>query len=532
MKKSLLLIAASVLGLQGAVAAPVLPEAGKFYKVKHSSGLYLTRDGGAFKIAAEDAENDGQYFRFDDFDADQAYSLRTDNGLYLSSDNGWTSGLLSNPNYKLAEFNVAADGDNVLFKCIGKVAGSDCLGTDKTEDGSLVYTDKKGDKAEHKWTLEAAAEYEAPSLAVGEDKYPEYQLPEGDPRATAYEGYKLVFAEEFNGEGIQPSKDIWNYERGWMRNNEIQLYWSDPDNTWEENGFLVFNGRREEKESKRNPYYDKRYGKKWYEMMEYLEWTSASIITKGSWDGNYSWQYGIYEVRAKVPAYTGMWPAIWSTGRQYSWPRGGEIDLMEWYGGKIHGNVCWNKGSWNSKTVDYATLNREDPNTEWGDEWHIWKMVWDYDHMEMWCDNVLVNNIDLNTTVNDDFGGENDGSNVNPFREVRQVLWLNLAIGGNNGGNVANCPDDNYYLVDYARVYQKIGSDGKAVYHVEDYAPDATKTVPENNPRQSGVNSVIADNSENAVTEYYNLQGMRIENPRAGQMVVMRKGGKAEKILF
>lgn len=532
MKKSILLIAASVLGLQGAIAAPVLPEAGKFYKVKHSTGLYLTRDGGAFKIAAEDAENDGQYFRFDDPDSDQAYSLRTDNGMYLSSDGKWTACLLSNPNYKMAEFNVAVEGENVVLKCFGMNEQKNCLGTDDTEAGSLVYTDKKGDDAKHQWTLVAVTGYEAPSLAVGEDKYPEYQLPEGDPRATAYEGYKLVFAEEFNGEGegVQPSKDIWKYERGWVRNDEIQLYWNYPENIWEENGFLVFNGRREEKDTKRNPLYDKRYGTKWYEKMEYLEWTSASIITKGSWDGNYSWQYGIYEVRAKLPAYTGMWPAIWSTGQQYSWPKGGEIDLMEWYGGRIHGNVCWDNEKWNSATVDYATLNREDPNTEWGDEWHIWKMIWDYDHIEMWCDNVLVNNIDLNTTVNHVEEGK-DWSGVNPFRDVRQVLWLNLAIGGRSGGSVDNCPDDNYYLVDYARVYQKIGSDGKAVYHVEDYAPDATKTVPENNPR-SGISNVISNMDEDAAVEYYNLQGMRIENPREGQMVVMRKGNKAEKILF
>lgn len=47
----------------------------------------------------------------------------------------------------------------------------------------------------------------------------------------------------------------------------------------------------------------------------------------------------------------------------------------------------------------------------------------------------------------------------------------------------------------------------------------------------TGVDEVI-DNNENAPVEYYNLQGMRVENPAAGQLYIKRQGSKATKILF
>ena len=43
--------------------------------------------------------------------------------------------------------------------------------------------------------------------------------------------------------------------------------------------------------------------------------------------------YGYYEIRAKLPAETGAWPAIWLLGqdrRSSGWPDTGEIDLVEW----------------------------------------------------------------------------------------------------------------------------------------------------------------------------------------------------------
>lgn len=45
----------------------------------------------------------------------------------------------------------------------------------------------------------------------------------------------------------------------------------------------------------------------------------------------------------------------------------------------------------------------------------------------------------------------------------------------------------------------------------------------------TGVESVSIDND--SAVEYFNMQGIRIDNPADGQMVIRRQGGKANVIM-
>ncbi|MBD5276473.1 MAG: hypothetical protein HDS30_02290 [Bacteroides sp.] len=45
-----------------------------------------------------------------------------------------------------------------------------------------------------------------------------------------------------------------------------------------------------------------------------------------------------------------------------------------------------------------------------------------------------------------------------------------------------------------------------------------------------GLNEVAVDNNENAPVEYFNLQGVRINEPAAGQIVIRRQGNKTTKL--
>lgn len=49
------------------------------------------------------------------------------------------------------------------------------------------------------------------------------------------EGYKLVWSDEFEKDGIPDAKN-WTYEHGFVRNEELQLY--QPENAFCKNGFL------------------------------------------------------------------------------------------------------------------------------------------------------------------------------------------------------------------------------------------------------------------------------------------------------
>lgn len=537
-KKFYLLSLLAVAGSLAASAATLtVPDTDKYYRIRHVSGLYLTDDGFSSRISNR-VDDNTQIVRFIPVEGEEGlYNIkRMSSGMLCGTDNKWTSTPISR-NIPQSQYRISlADNSNyVVLMSESMNNGKNCLGTDNTVSGSEVYTDKSGkDTQKHYWVLEEAELYPSESEEL-QDLYPDKQLPDNDPRANAYEGYKLVFAQEFSDEN--PSHDIWKFEEGFCRNKEDQWYNGDK-NIYVQDGVLVIEGRDVTSEKIPNPKYD-RYNNNWPSSIgEHLTWTSGSMMTKGSANGGYTWKYGIYEVRAKVPQYVGSWPAIWSTGVEHEWPYGGEIDIMEYYGNCIHGNVCWGNGArwngyWNSATVHDNVLG-----AGWGDEYHIWRMVWDYDHMELWCDDILVNNINLDTTVNaipsDNF---DHGNGCNPFRDVRQMLWLNLALGGQNGGSLANTPRPLRYLVDYARVYQKIGTDGKATYLVDDKISEPTFSVKDGEENHSAVETVSA--VEPAVSErvIYNLQGMRVTaDPErlhgSDSVYIVVENGKSRKVIF
>ncbi|MCC8177007.1 MAG: hypothetical protein LUC85_06960 [Bacteroidales bacterium] len=48
----------------------------------------------------------------------------------------------------------------------------------------------------------------------------------------------------------------------------------------------------------------------------------------------------------------------------------------------------------------------------------------------------------------------------------------------------------------------------------------------------NGVSDIIVDGNANAPVEYYNLQGLRVTNPTAGQLLIRRQGSNVSKILY
>ncbi|MBD0401734.1 family 16 glycosylhydrolase [Flammeovirga sp. EKP202] len=271
--------------------------------------------------------------------------------------------------------------------------------------------------------------------------------------------YHLVWSDEFNTDGaIDTTK--WDHERGFQRNNEAQYY--HPDNLIQKDGDLVISAIREQFA---NEDYDPS-SSDYRKNRQYANWTSGSIYTRGTFD----FLYGRVECRAKVTNLTGTWPAIWTVGQisgeqtygdsldllgcqTNEWPAAGEIDIMENYGGKILGNYAVaNKNRWSAKwdarAVEVSKFN--DPN--WADKYHIWTLDWTEDKLRIFVDGVFIN--EMSTDVAN-HAEAYDCPGKAPFKNSPQMLWLNLALGGNAGGSTANLPDSTVYLVDYIRVYQK-----------------------------------------------------------------------------
>ncbi len=266
-----------------------------------------------------------------------------------------------------------------------------------------------------------------------------YHPDKSSPKAPS--GYELVWNEEFDRDG-KPDSSNWSHEYGLVRNNELQ--WYQPDNAVVKDGLLVIEGRRERV---KNEFYDPD-SKDWRKNTEWAAYTSSSINTRGK----HSFQYGIFEIRAKIDPSLGMWPAIWTLGITKGWPANGEIDIMEYYQvdgeATILANAAWAhqrlRAAWDEVKVPFSKFLEKDP--DWADKFHVWKMEWDESFIRLYLDDELLNEVDLSLTLNPD--------GFNPFHQPHYIL-LNLAIGS-NGGDPSSTSFPRTYLVDYVRVFQKI----------------------------------------------------------------------------
>lgn len=289
-----------------------------------------------------------------------------------------------------------------------------------------------------------------------------------DPNAapqTLDNGRSLVWSDEFNTDGAFDAS-MWVPENGFCRNNEAQ--WYQGENATVKDGNLVITAK---KERKANPNYEAG-SSDWKKNREYAEYTSASLVS------NFTFNRGTLICRAKLPCKSGTWPAIWTTGHYtgwpngaWEWPYGGEIDIMEYYPNhstglpSIHANVCWGtdtrwSGAWDSMNVPTDSFDELD----WDYKYHVWRMDWDMDNIMLYCDGQLINQIELSKTNNGNgswWGGDawNAGAWRNPFKDTDwnpcyQQIFLNLALGGDNGGAIDDASTPFEYLVDYIRVYQ------------------------------------------------------------------------------
>ena len=264
------------------------------------------------------------------------------------------------------------------------------------------------------------------------------------PLAVAAQEWKLVWSDEFNGNG-KPDESSWTYEQGFVRNREYQ--WYQKDNATIKDGVLVIEAR---KESFPNPNY-KEGSDNWKNSRLDVNYTSACIKTAGKRE----FLYGRFEVRARIPTGKSSWPAIWMVGKTMPWPSNGEIDIMEFYRTKgipyILANTAWGTdqpsvAKWNTQKIPFNHFTDKDP--EWAAKFHVWRMDWDETAIRLYLDDELLNETLLSETINGSIG-----NGTNPFKQPHYIL-LNLALG-----QYGDEPDDTQlpmkYEIDYVRVYQK-----------------------------------------------------------------------------
>ncbi len=244
-----------------------------------------------------------------------------------------------------------------------------------------------------------------------------------------YQGYNMVWSEEFDGSTIDTS--LFNFELGdgcpnlcgWG-NKELQHYTSDPKNVRQESGYLILTATNPKKDIYR----------------------SARLTTQGK----RSFRYGRVDIRAKLPLGQGIWPALWMLGdniKDLGWPACGEIDIMEMVGQKpnqISAAAHWGK-QWNPSIHISGTYDNPLPFAE---EFHVFSVEWTSESLKWFVDDQLFHTI----------GADQVHMDPNPF-DGTFFFILNIAVGGNHPGSPdASTPFPQAMKVDYIRVYQKHSS--------------------------------------------------------------------------
>jgi len=232
-------------------------------------------------------------------------------------------------------------------------------------------------------------------------------------------GYKLVFSDDFNS--IDRTK--WNVRNNSWANNEESIVTSRPDNVFVSNGALTLRAIKE----------------------TYTVGSTTKQYTSGYLDtiGRESWQYGRIEMRAKLPAAQGMWPAFWLRDNTNK----GELDIMEAIGGlptksvqTIHQSTDGGMGK-----AGHEDILPSGTNTTW----HTYAVDREPGVVSWYVDDRLV----FTKT-------QSQLSWLDPTFCEPMNIRLNLQVGGSMpnyyGMPVSSAPlGASDYVIDYVRVYQK-----------------------------------------------------------------------------
>ncbi len=248
------------------------------------------------------------------------------------------------------------------------------------------------------------------------------------------DNYFLVWGDEFEYDGkLDESK--WHHQiippnNGSWWNNEAQHYTNSTKNSIVSDGTLKIIAIKE----------------------NYTVDNSTKNYTSARLNSKFGFKYGRVDVKAKLPSTQGTWPAIWTLGTNINeignffgdsegsvgWPRCGEIDIMEQNG--------WNKNEL------YGYFHFANPQGEYGNhgnitsisnasgEYHIYSMEWTDEIIK-----ILIDDKEFVSLIN----------NGNVPYDNRHYLLLNIAIGGNLGGDIDPSFSQDRMEIDYVRVFQK-----------------------------------------------------------------------------
>lgn len=243
-------------------------------------------------------------------------------------------------------------------------------------------------------------------------------------------GWTLAWADEFEGETLDPQKWRRQVERAGRFNDEWQRYTDSTNNSYVEDGCLVIRALHDGSE---------------HGMGSYTSARVHSLPENG-------FQYGRVAARIQLPYGQGVWPAFWMLGANIDenggdtpWPKTGEIDILEMYGSRDNGVVEANihYEGLPGRHASMGSVATKLANGWFADNFHVFELEWDETTLKWFVDGEQY----ASTSIT----GDRFTEFHHPF-----FMLLNIALGGRAAGPVNDdTPFPVYMYVDWVRVYEK-----------------------------------------------------------------------------
>jgi beta-glucanase (GH16 family) len=244
----------------------------------------------------------------------------------------------------------------------------------------------------------------------------------------------LVWSDEFDGEGAL-DRDKWFHQTklpasGSWWGGLIQHYTDRVDNSYVNDGCLYLVAKKEVCN----------------DQGELKNYTAARLNSK------FAFTYGRIEIRAKLPAGRGTWPAIWMLSKTIDengaywdnqgfgttkWPSCGEIDILEHWGKNQDyvSSAVHNASSYGYKVKNVGGQKIKNASNEF----HIYVLEWTKDKMVFSVDGI--EHFRYNPSIKN--------SDTWPY-DSDYYLILNIAIEPDIDPKFTESP----MIVDYIRIYQ------------------------------------------------------------------------------
>jgi hypothetical protein len=295
----------------------------------------------------------------------------------------------------------------------------------------------------------AAQAYQAPFLVTSSLTVNAIAASAGETSSASSQSFTLnipsgtlVWSDEFtNATGVnaQPNPQVWTYDNSTFSGGELEdnCAWGSslgPCVAASPNEYVGTDGYLHIVAQQPSP----------------GVYTSARLKTAGL----FSFQYGRYEARVKLPEAQGFWPGVWLLGNNYAtlnWPACGEMDVLERVDGpttpdtilgSVHG-TGFTAGGQLGTSYDF-------PAGQTAAGWHTYGMIWSKGSVAYYVDDPTHPYVTYTPSSLNGISGA-----AWPFDAGQSsYLLLDLAIGGTwPGSPSATTPFPSEMLVDYVRVY-------------------------------------------------------------------------------